>query len=97
MLFLIVNIVGLFSGRPVETQILRLYLGNPSAVSAVLSFPLIVAIRRRARDEQPCKRELPCDSITVHHLLRDVQIHTVVVLVCVIQGTVRHEEEILGS
>ena len=99
MLFLIVKFVLSFPGHPVETQNLRLYIATLCrAVSAVLSFPLIITILRRIRDKQPRERELPCDGITIHHLLRNVQIDAIVVLVGVkVQRTIRHKEEVFRS
>ena len=81
MLFLIVNFVGLFQGRPVETQNFASLPRQPRAVSAVLSFPLIINILRRVRDKQTRERELPRDTVTENHLGRNVQKHAVVVLV----------------
>ena len=57
---------------------------------------LIIAIFWSIRQKQPGERELLCDSVTKDQLGRNVQKHTIVVLVRVeIQGTIRHRKEIL--
>ena len=55
---------------------------------------LIVTVRRRTAERQSRERELLRGSVPIDHLPGNVQEDVVPFLVLVIQGAVRHEEEI---
>ena len=56
---------------------------------------LVVTVRRPVTEEQPRERELLRGGVPIDHLPGDVQEDVVALFVLVIQGAVRHEEEIL--
>ncbi len=56
---------------------------------------LVICILRRFTEKQPRERELLRDAVPIDLLRRNVQEDAVVVLVCVVQRTVRHHEEVL--
>ena len=56
---------------------------------------LIIAVRRPVTEEQPRERELLRGGVAEDQLTRNVQEYSVVMLIRVVQRTVRHEEEIL--
>ncbi len=58
---------------------------------------LIVRIQWRGRKRQPRERKLQRGGVTPDQLFRNVQVDAIVVLVCVVQRTVRHQEEVVRS
>ena len=74
--------------QPLQVGGIGFYVYYPFHISlfhstARMRLLLIVAESRSFAEEQSRERELPRDCIAIDHLLRDVQEHTVVVLVCV--------------
>ena len=86
--------------KPLQVRGFGFYVHNLTHVflfrpTARMRRLLIVAVRRRVAEEQPRERELLRDAVPIDLLRRNVQEDAVVVLVRVVQRTVRHHEEVL--